>query len=145
MNEYKNLIDNEKKIYTILANTSAFIWEKFDNLNWAGFYVNEDNTLYLHAFQGKVACSVIPFNRGVCGHAATIQKTVVVDDVNTFKDHIVCDSNSKSEVVIPVIVKNKLFAVLDIDAPVYKRFDTQTVKSLEEIVSILEHELEKLL
>ncbi|WP_036434817.1 hypothetical protein, partial [Mycoplasma columborale] len=67
------------------------------------------------------------------------------DDVNTFKDHIVCDSNSKSEVVIPVIVKNKLFAVLDIDAPVYKRFDTQTVKSLEEIVSILEHELEKLL
>lgn len=145
MQDYKNLISGESKIYSILANTSAYIWQKYQNLNWAGFYVNEENVLYLHAFQGKVACTTIPFNRGVCGHAATIKKTVVVDNVNEFKDHIVCDSNSKSELVIPIIVKDKLFGVLDIDAPVLSRFDAQMVKELEELVQILSVELSKLI
>ncbi|VEU74667.1 Free methionine-R-sulfoxide reductase [Mycoplasmopsis citelli] len=145
MKDYQNLIAGEKKIYSILANTSAYIWEKYANLNWAGFYVNEDNCLYLHAFQGKVACSSIEFNRGVCGHAATTRKTVVVDDVNSFEDHIVCDINSKSEVVIPIIVDEQLFGVLDIDAPVIARFDKQTVSELEQLVQILQREIANLL
>ncbi|VEU76911.1 GAF domain-containing protein [Mycoplasmopsis columbina] len=145
MQIYKNLIENDTKIYTTLANTSAFIFQHFENLNWAGFYINEDEKLYLHAFQGKIACTEILFNRGVCGYAARTKEPVVVDNVHTFPDHIACDENSKSEMVIPLIVKGKLFGVLDIDAPIEKRFDKKTQKQLLIIAKILEEKLTNLL
>ncbi|MEA4115557.1 GAF domain-containing protein [Mycoplasma sp. 744] len=141
---FEELISDIKKEYTLLANTSAFIYENFDNLNWAGFYRAENKILYLDAFQGKVACTEISFNRGVCGHAAINQKTIIVDDVHEFADHIACDSASESEIVIPLFVKNKLWGVLDIDSPIKKRFDMETKNELEAIAKILENKLNQL-
>ncbi|WP_033178975.1 GAF domain-containing protein [[Mycoplasma] anseris] len=143
--QYEALIKNDEKIYTTLANTSAYIFENFKLLNWVGFYLNENETLYLHAFQGKVACTKIPFNRGVCGFACRIKQTVVVGDVHQFEDHIACDSASQSEIVIPIIINNQLFGVLDIDSPITYRFSEEDQKQLEEIVNILEKKLETLL
>ncbi|TPI02395.1 GAF domain-containing protein [Mycoplasma struthionis] len=143
-NTYTALIKNIKKTYTLLANTSAYIFEKFDNLNWAGFYKNENDYLYLDAFQGKIACTEIPFSKGVCGLAARKKEVVVIDDVHTFEDHIACDSASQSEMVIPLIVNNKLFGLLDLDAPIKARFDKQTQQELIEIANELSKKIEEL-
>lgn len=144
--QYKSLIADEVKIYSILANTSAFIYQNFKNLNWAGFYLAEGEVLYLSSFQGKIACTQIPFSRGVCGKAAREQKTIVVDDVHEFKDHIACDSASNSEVVIPIIVNSKLYGVLDLDSPLKSNFkDKEIVLTLEKITTELANKIKELL
>lgn len=80
-------------------------------MNWAGFYVvdpKDPAQLILGPFQGKVACQTIRFSRGVCGTAATSKETIMVSDVEAFPGHIACDGDSKSEIVVPVIVDNKV-------------------------------------
>ena len=80
-------------------------------MNWAGFYVldaSTPNQLILGPFQGKVACQTIAFGRGVCGAAAAKEVTQLVPDVEEFPGHIACDGDSKSEIVVPIIVKGKV-------------------------------------
>lgn len=119
------LIDEHNPIAN-LANASALLMENIDQLNWAGFYLynEEQNQLDLGPFQGKVACMHIQLGKGVCGVAAQTQTVQLVDDVTKFKSYIACDSAAKSELVVPMIQSNgALFGVLDLDAPVLHRFD----------------------
>ena len=62
---------------------------------------------------------------------------MVVDDVLNYDNHIACDSNSRSEVVIPILIKGQLFGVLDVDSPILNRFDLETVNFLEHFVKLL--------
>ena len=150
MTNYKEILttlpplieDNEYDI-TILSNTSALLYQYLENINWVGFYLNKNNTLLLGPFQGKVACTKIPFHRGVCGACATKQETILVNNVHEFEGHIACDAASKSELCIPVIIHNQLYGVLDIDSPEYNRFNETDKASLEQVVTILEKQLEK--
>lgn len=152
MADYKTLIPTlkaliESNIYdmTILANSSALLYQELENINWVGFYINKNNTLLLGPFQGKVACTVIPFTKGVCGKCASTLETIVVDDVLAFKGHIACDSNSRSEICVPLIVNNQLYGLLDIDAPIKNRFTEEDKTNLEKIGQIISLELEKIL
>ena len=77
-----------------LANAAALLWQKLPEINWAGFYILEENTLVLGPFQGKPACIEIPVGRGVCGTAAFQNATQLVEDVHAFPGHIACDSAS---------------------------------------------------
>ena len=79
-----------------LANASALLWASLGEINWAGFYLCRGETLYLGPFQGKTACTVIPFSRGVCGAAARTGQLQRVEDVHAFPGHIACDSASRS-------------------------------------------------
>ena len=110
-----------------------------DNLNWAGFYISNGEYLYLGPFQGDVACTVIPFDKGVCGKAFSLGETLIVDDVNKFEGHIACSSLSKSEIVVPIIKNNNVFGVIDIDAPIYSRFSTKEKEFLEKVAKEIEH------
>lgn len=139
------LIDGNRYDMTILANTAALLYEKLDKVNWVGFYMHRQDELQLGPFQGKVACTTIPLKKGVCGACARTQETVVVEDVSLFPTHIACDSASKSEICIPIICHKKLYAVLDIDAPIVNRFSQNDKENLEQIAVILEKELEKLI
>jgi GAF domain-containing protein len=133
LKQYQSLLIG--RFITDLSNTSAFLFEHLPDINWVGFYLLEDKTLYLGPFQGKVACTTIPLTKGVCGHSATIQETVVVADVHQFKNHIACDSRSNSEVVIPLIRDGELIGVLDVDSPSLNRFQSPSeVKFLEDVV-----------
>ena len=123
---------------TNLANASALLFEKLENINWAGFYTVKDCKLVLGPFQGKVACTIIPFGKGVCGTAASEDRTQVVPDVHKFKGHIACDSASNSEIVVPIHRKGEVFGVLDIDSPSFSRFSEEDKAGLEEFVKILE-------
>jgi GAF domain-containing protein len=133
----KSLSEEKLPASSILANTAALLYSSFEKISWAGFYLLEGETLYLGPFQGKAACTKIDINRGVCGKAARNKKTVIVEDVDLFPGHIACDSESKSEIVVPVILDDSLIGVLDIDSPSYSSFDSKDQIYLEEITSII--------
>ena len=120
-----------------LANASALIFETLEDLNWAGFYLLEGDTLVLGPFQGRPACIEIPLGRGVCGTAAQENKTQLVPDVHLFPGHIACDSASNSEIVVPLRVDGKLAGVLDLDSPWPGRFTAEDQTGLEAVGEIL--------
>ena len=131
------IIDKELPLITNLSNATAVL-NQLENINWCGFYLADGETLYLGPFQGDVACTVIPFSKGVCGYAARNKETIIVSDVNKFPGHIACSSLSKSEIVVPIIVSGQVKAVIDIDAPILDRFGQEEKELLEEAAKILE-------
>ena len=124
-----------------LANASALLWQSLEELNWAGFYLLEGDTLVLGPFQGKPACIEIALTRGVCGAAAREDRTQRVDDVHAFPGHIACDCASASELVIPLHRSGRVCGVLDLDSPRIGRFREEDARGLEAFAQILEKEL----
>ena len=122
---------------TDLSNFSAFLFERLPDVNWVGFYLSDGKTLRLGPFCGKPACLEIPFGQGVCGQAFEQAETLLVADVDLFPGHIRCDSNSKSEIVIPLLIFGELVGVLDVDSPKAARFSKNDKAFLEEAVQIL--------
>lgn len=116
-----------------LANCAALMWESMPDINWAGFYLLKGDTLYLGPFQGKVACTMIPVGHGVCGTAAATKAIQLVPDVHQFPGHIACDSASNSEIVLPLIVGDRLIGVMDIDSPLLFRFDQEDSDGLSQL------------
>lgn len=139
--QLKSIILDVPYTMTNLANASALLFEKIPNINWAGFYTIKDNKLVLGPFQGKIACTIIPIGKGVCGTAAATDNTQVVPDVHKFPGHIACDSASKSEIVIPIHRNGKVFGVMDIDSPMLNRFTEDDKIGLEDFASTLEASL----
>ena len=129
--------DNPHRIAK-LANASALIYQGLDRLNWAGFYFLEGGKLVLGPFQGRPACIEIPMGRGVCGTAAKLDQTQLVEDVHAFPGHIACDSASRSEIVVPLHENGVVTGVLDIDSPVENRFDEADRAGVEAFARVLE-------
>jgi len=125
------LIGDERDFIANAANTSALVFQTLPGLNWAGFYIARGDELVLGPFQGKPACVRIALGRGVCGTAAVFRRTIVVEDVREFPGHIACDAASRSEIVVPVIAGDRLFAVLDVDSSATGRFDDADRAGLE--------------
>jgi GAF domain-containing protein len=120
-----------------LANASALLMANLDDVNWAGFYLAVADELRLGPFQGLPACLVIPPGKGVCGRAASLRQSVRVDDVDKFPGHIVCDSRSRSELVIPLVQGSRLLGVLDVDSASLARFTDSDRVGLEVFVKEL--------
>ena len=123
--------------YSELANASAYLNSIFENINWVGFYLKDGDNLKLGPFQGKIACSTVAFDRGVCGKAYRDAKTVVVDNVHTFDDHIACDSETNSEIVVPLIANDEVVGLIDIDSLNFARFSDKDKELLEEMAIII--------
>ncbi|MDD3094923.1 MAG: GAF domain-containing protein [Candidatus Neomarinimicrobiota bacterium] len=119
------------------ANASALLYHSLPNVNWAGFYFFKDDSLVLGPFQGKPACIFIAPGKGVCGTAFSAKKTLIVEDVHQFPGHISCDARSRSEIVVPLIYRDSLYGVLDIDSPRKSRFDAVDAANLEQIAALL--------
>ncbi|MGO3057123.1 GAF domain-containing protein [Halomonas sp. AOP43-A1-21] len=123
------------------AQICAFIQQEVPNLNWVGFYLQRQHeVLGLGPFQGKPACHPIPFSKGVCGAAARQQKTQRVDDVHAIADHIACDTDSRSELVIPVVLKGYLWGVLDLDSPLPARFTEDDQAGIEALIATFQRQ-----
>ena len=135
------LIESQVPQVTNLANFVALLGFSLPEINWVGVYLMEGDTLYLGPFQGLPACTTIPLGQGVCGTAAATQLTMNIKDVHQFDGHIACDSASNSELVIPLIKDGTLLGVLDIDSPVFDRFQPEDQHHLEIITQEM---LEKL-
>ena len=131
------LLDGERDFIANAANLSALVFLMLPDLNWVGFYLMRGNELILGPFQGKPACvriPVLPQPRGVCGAAAFERRTQLIANVHDFPGHIACDSASNSEIVVPLIVGDKLVGVLDIDSPTLGRFDRDDKAGIEKMV-----------
>lgn len=131
------LVCTEEDWLANLCNASALLFALMEDINWSGFYLYKNNELVLGPFQGKPACTHIEMGKGVCGTSAETKCTQLVRNVHEFPGHIACDSNSNSEIVVPMISEGRLVGVLDIDSPVLSRFDEVDLKYLEKFVSIL--------
>ncbi len=136
--QVKALITDEADLIANLANISAVLREAF-GFFWVGFYLKKENQLVLGPFQGPIACTRIPFTKGVCGHCYTTQKTVIVPDVEEFPGHIACASASKSEIVLPVFDKSgEVCMVLDVDSDKLNDFSEIDAQGLSKILKVLE-------
>ena len=133
------LLEGEDDLVAAMANFSALLNDNLTELNWVGFYVMRGEQLVLGPFQGNVACTRIPLGKGVCGTAAFTNQTQRVADVHQFDGHIACDSASNSEIVVPVRAQGNVVAVLDIDSPIFDRFDEEDQKGLELLVKSFEN------
>ena len=128
-----------------LANISSVIYNGYTDLNWAGFYFVKGGQLIVGPFQGKPACSPIPFTKGVCGRCYREKAVQRIDDVLAVKDHIACDSASRSELCMPVIVNGEMVMKIDLDSPIPSRFDddfeNEMLKAADDIASaFLQHQ-----
>lgn len=136
--DFQALMAGETSFLATLSNLSSLLYERLDEVNWAGFYLLEGETLVLGPFQGKIACVRIPVGRGVCGTAVAENRIQRVDDVHAFAGHIACDAASNAEIVLPISVNNQIIGVLDIDSVTYSRFNAEDEQGLRELVGHLE-------
>lgn len=122
-----------------LSNASALLYHQLEDVSWVGFYLTDQSgeNLVLGPFQGKVACGRIPFGRGVCGTGAQEKRTVVVPDVHRFPGHIACDPASQSELVVPLVLDDRVVGVLDIDSETAGRFTTEDAAALAACAGVL--------
>ncbi|KAI1203380.1 GAF domain-like protein [Nemania serpens] len=150
----EGLFDGQRNWVCNLANTASLLWHAYKSLpspssqvNWAGFYTLDPQEtakpqLILGPFQGKVACQTIVFGRGVCGAAASTRATQLVPDVEAFPGHIACDGDSKSEIVVPIIVgeeeeAKRVVAIIDVDCAELNGFDEVDKRYLEQLAVLL--------
>lgn len=131
------LFQESKNNTSLLANASSFIMHSIKDLNWVGFYLIENGSLIVGPFQGKPACVEIEVGDGVCGKAFELNKVLNVENVHLFESHIACDSESNSELVIPLVKNDIKIGVLDVDSPVYNRFDSDLQSFLESFAKLL--------
>lgn len=144
--------------YCGLANAAALLWWYLPDLNWAGFYLRDDDgdipILRLGPFQGLPACTSIPFGKGVCGTAASTGLPQVVADVHAFAGHISCDSASRSELVVPIFLggdprpggaigdpSQAVVGVIDLDSPLAGRFEVDDASFVERVANVLGEKL----
>ena len=135
--QLSSLLAGERDLTANAANFSALLFHSLPDLNWAGFYFVKDGELVLGPFQGKPACVRIRVGQGVCGAGASKCETVIVPNVHEFPGHIACDSASNSEIVVPLMKRERLIGVLDLDSPLFGRFDEEDAIGLKRLASVL--------
>ncbi len=134
--QLESMLEGESDQIANMANMAALIHETF-GFWWTGFYIVKGEELVLGPFQGPIACTRIPYGKGVCGTAWQRRSTIVVPDVEEFPGHIACSSLSRSEIVVPIFSNNSVYAVLDIDSKELATFDNTDKEWLEKIVELL--------
>lgn len=137
--EAEALVSGVPNLISNLSNIASLLFHELKNINWAGFYFVEGESLVLYPFCGKPACTLIPIGKGVCGTAVSTGEIQLVKNVHDFPGHIACDSASNSEIVLPLRnKKGDIIGVLDIDSPMIGRFDEEDRKGLMGIVEVIE-------
>lgn len=130
--QIESLVGGETDMIAKMANVAAVLHEAF-GFWWTGFYRVDEQQLVLGPFQGPIACTRIPYGKGVCGTAWLRAETVIVPNVHQFAGHIACSSASNSEIVVPIIRNGQVIAVLDIDSKDFNTFDDVDKYYLEQI------------
>lgn len=137
--QLRSLLEGEHDLIANAANSAALLYHSLPDVNWAGFYFCKEGELVLGPFQGNPACVRIAFGKGVCGTAAQLKQTVVVENVHEFPGHIACDSASNSEIVVPLLKDERLIGVLDVDSPSLARFDDEDAQGLNVLAELFVH------
>lgn len=138
----KATIKTEGDMIAMMANISSIMFNVVENLNWAGFYLVKEGELVLGPFQGLPACTRLS-EEGVCVAAWKDKKVMRIENVHDFPGHVACDSASNSELVLPIIIRDEVIGVLDLDSPSLGRFTSLEEEKFRELVKAMEEELSK--
>jgi len=136
LRQARGILEGERDPIANAANIAALIWHGLPDLNWAGFYFLKRGELVLGPFQGKPACVRIAVGKGVCGTAVKRRAAIVVPNVHQFPGHIACDSASNSELVVPLMRGGDAIGVLDLDSPLFDRFDGEDSACCEALAQL---------
>lgn len=133
------LTEGESDAVALMATVVCELHHADDRFDWTGFYrVTAPDLLKIGPYQGGHGCLQIPFSRGVCGAAARTGEVQLVDDVDSFDEHIACASSTRSEIVLPVRDgQGRLLAVLDIDSDQPAAFDAADADGLGAILQMV--------
>jgi GAF domain-containing protein len=135
--QMESILGGETDVVANLSNAAALLNSALTKINWVGFYLMKNGELLIGPFQGPPACVHIAIGRGVCGTAVMQNAVQSVPDVRLFRGHIACDSHSISELVVPMRANGKVVGVLDIDSPVYNRFEEDDVRELGRMAELI--------
>jgi len=136
--QIKALVEGEKDQYAALGNIMSALKYSM-HFFWVGIYIVKNNELVLGPFQGPVACTRIALGKGVCGTSWKEKKTILVDDVDKFPGHIACSSESRSEIVLPILDKRgEVSMILDVDSEHLAHFSSIDEQYLKELVELIE-------
>ena len=135
----ESLLDDETDWVSAMSTVVCELHNSFEHFHWTGFYRTvEPNLLKIGPYQGGHGCLVIPFDKGICGAAATTGETQDVPDVHARPEHIACSSSTLSEVVVPVKdSEGNVVAVLDLDSDLPAAFSFEDIKFTERICDYL--------
>ena len=140
LTQISSLIEDEADLIANLSNIAAAL--KYGmGYSWVGFYFVKESGLVLGPFQGPVACTRIPFDKGVCGACYSQKETIIVPDVNKFPGHIACSSETRSEIVVPVFKNGEVTLILDIDSDKLDNFDEVDKNYLVQLRVIIENNI----
>jgi len=119
--ELPRLSSEARSADQLMEDITRLLFDKMLKYNWVGFYMLEPGAeppmLVLGHFQGAMTPHTrIPLNQGICGAAASSGKTVIVDDVRSDPRYLACSVETKSEIVVPVFVREQVAGELDIDS-----------------------------
>jgi GAF domain-containing protein len=102
------------------------ISEQLPHYDWVGFYMldpSDPEMLVLGPFVGEATPHIrIPVHQGICGAAAASRSTIVIDDVNADPRYLSCSINTRSEIVVPIFVQERIVGELDIDSHIPAAF-----------------------
>lgn len=139
----KDNINSKFYAITFIANTLSLIYNSFEDINWIGIYLLENDNLVLGPFLGKPACTFIKKGKGVCGKCIEDEEMIIVNDVSKFDGHIACDALSKSEIVVPIKKDGKIVFILDVDSKIVNYFDKDKIALIAIISEKIEQALKK--
>lgn len=129
----KSRAKRDEKLRTVCR----LLKENVSYYSWVGFYIVDEerkNQLVLGPFEGEpTGDTKIPFGRGICGQAAALGETFLVQNVSKETNYLSCNANVKSEIVIPIFKKGKVVGELDIDSHVLSPFTKEDEAFLEKI------------
>lgn len=120
------------------ATLNALLYHKVPYIFWVGFYLLREDQLIVNAYQGPLACQILPYPKGICWQCVIEKKTILVPDVSLVSNHVACDARSRSEIVTPVYDKDgNIIGVLDVDSDRINAFSRADQKGLEALVQLL--------
>ena len=139
----KALIDGQTDPIAVMSTAVCELHHGMSYFHWTGFYrVTGHQSLHVGPYQGGHGCLYIPFNKGICGQAATTKSTIMIGNVNLHSNHIACSSSTLSEIVVPLLDQQRnLLAVLDVDSDFADAFDEIDKRYLENICTLISRQL----
>jgi GAF domain-containing protein len=120
LQEFQDFARTAPTAKTVMERIAQRLHEKMTRYNWVGFYLVDPadaRVLLVGSFVGSFTPNArIPLDTGLCGAAASSGQTVVVDDVARDPRYLAGSPLVKSEIVVPIFVKNKLAGELDVES-----------------------------
>lgn len=137
LSQIKGVVKGESDLIANLSNIMGVL-KTLPGFFWVGVYIVKDNQLVLGPFQGPVACTRISKGKGVCGSSWSRKMSILVPDVSEFPGHIACNSESQSEMVVPVLNNSgEVAMVIDVDSVALNDFSEDDVQFMEQVAKII--------